>query len=65
MFDSEQSIHFPKEFYKWWKTYYASSVLPAVHDVQIRVVVDTNRTHEGFFIHKKSPRDMLTKMETT
>jgi hypothetical protein len=64
MFDSGQSIGFPKEFYKWWKTYYASAVLP-VHNVQIRVVADTNRTLEDFFIHKKPPRDMLTKMETT
>jgi len=65
MFDSGQSIDFPKEFYEWWKTYYgASPILPA-HNVQIRLVADTNRTLEGFFIHKKPPRDMLTKMERT
>jgi hypothetical protein len=64
-FDGGQSSDFPKEFYTWWKTYYASPVLPALHDVQIRLVANTNRTLESFFIHKKAPRDVLTKIETT
>jgi hypothetical protein len=64
MFNSGQSIDFPKEFFKWWKTYYDSPTSP-IHDVQIRLVADTNRTLESFFIHKKPPRDILTKMETT
>jgi hypothetical protein len=65
LFDTGQSIDFPKEFYKWWKTYYAASPVLPVHNVQIRLVADTNRTLEGFFIHKKPPRNILTKMETT
>ena len=63
-FDSEQSSDFPREFYKWWKSYYtASPILPA-HNVQIRLVADTNRTLESFFIHKKPSRDIWIKMET-
>jgi len=65
MFDSGgQSIVFPKEFYKWWKTYYAASPILPVHNVQIRLVADTNCSLESFFIHKKPPRDILNKMET-
>jgi hypothetical protein len=64
LFDSAQSNNLPKEFYKWWKTYYDNPILP-VHNVKIRLVANTNRTLESFFIHKKPPREMLTKMETT
>jgi hypothetical protein len=63
MFDSGKSINFPKEFYKWWKIYYTVPILP-IHNTQIRLVGDTNRTLESFFIHKKPSRDILTKMET-
>ena len=63
-FDSEQSSDFPREFYKWWKTYCAASPTLPAHNVQIRLVADTNRTLESFFIHKKPSRDVLTKMET-
>jgi len=63
MFHSKQSHHFSQEFYKWWKTYYDCVTSP-VHDVQIRLLADTYRTLESFFIHKKPLRDMLTKMET-
>ena len=63
LFDSEQSSNFRKQFYKWWKTYYAASSILPVHNVHVRLVADTNRTLENFFIHKKPPRDVLTKME--
>ena len=64
IFESGQSIGFSKEFYKWWKTYYDCLTSP-VHDVQIRLVADTNRTLECYFIHKKPARNILTNMETT
>ncbi len=64
VFDSGQSIDLPKQFYKWWKTYYTCAGSP-VHDVKVRLVTKTNSTLERFFIHKKPPREMLTKMETT
>jgi hypothetical protein len=64
LFDSGQSSDLTKEFYKWWKTYYDNPILP-VHNVKIRLVANTNRTLESFFIYKKPPREMLTKMETT
>jgi hypothetical protein len=63
MFHSKQSHNFSQEFYKWWKTYYDCVTSP-VHDVQIRLIADTYRTLEDFFIHKKPSRDILTKMET-
>jgi hypothetical protein len=64
IFESGQSIGFSQEFYKWWKTYYDCATSP-VHDVQIRLVADTNRTLEDYFIQKKPPRKILTEMETT
>ena len=66
MFDSgSQSINFPKEFSKWWKTYYAFPPVLPVHNVQIRLVADTDRTLENLFIHRKPPRDILTRMKIT
>ena len=62
LFESGQSAYLTKEFYKWWKTYFVHSTLP-VHDVKIRLVANTNRTLENFFIQKKPPRDMLARME--
>jgi hypothetical protein len=62
IFDSSLTINFPKAFYQWWKKYY---VFPQsfVKDVQVRLSAKTNRTLEHYFIHKKPPREMLTKME--
>ena len=64
LFDSGLTIDLPKEFYEWWKKFY---VFPEsfVKDVQIRLVTSTNRTLESFFIHKKPPREMLTKLESS
>ncbi len=64
LFDSGQSSDFPKQFYKWWKTYYVNPVLP-VHNVKIRLVANTNSTLKRFFIHKKPPREILTEMKPT
>ena len=63
MFHGKRSNNFLQVFYKWWQTYYYCDKSP-VHDVRIRLIPDTYRTLESFFIHKKPSRDVLTKMET-
>jgi len=63
LFDTNLTVQFPNEFYKWWKKNYAFTGSPVEH-VKVRLVANTNRTLEHFFIHKKPPRDKLTKMET-
>ena len=62
LFDTGLTIDLPKEFYKWWKTYYAFPGSPLEH-IKVRTVTDTNRTIESFFIRKKPPREVLTKMK--
>jgi hypothetical protein len=62
IFDHGQSVDFPKQFSKWWQTYYTSPVLPA-HNIQIRLVADINPSLETLLIKKKPSRDLLTKME--
>ena len=64
LFDTGLTIKLPKEFYKWWNTYYAFHGSPVEH-VKVRMVTDLSRTLENFFIHKKPPREMLTNMEST
>jgi hypothetical protein len=64
LFDTGLTLHLPREFYKWCKTYYVFPGSPA-ETVKVRAVTNTNRTLESFFIHKKPPRQMLTKLETT
>ncbi len=61
-FDTASTVDFPNQFYKWWKTYYAFTGSPVEH-VKIRLVANTNRTLEHFFIHKKPTKEILTKME--
>jgi hypothetical protein len=63
LFDSALIINFRKEFSKWWKKYYAFPGSPA-EQVKVTTVANTNRTLENFFIHKKPPKEILTKMET-
>jgi len=63
LFDSGLTINLRKEFMKWWKEYYALSG-SSVYDVKVRLISDTHRTVETFFIHKKPPKEMLTKMES-
>jgi hypothetical protein len=62
LFDSALIINFQEEFTKWWRKYYAFPGSP-VEYVKVRQVANTNRTLETFFIHKKPPREVLTKME--
>ena len=62
LFDSDKSTTLGREFFKWWKEYYAflgSSLI----DVKVRLVANTGRTLENFFIHKKPLKEILTKME--
>ncbi len=62
LFDSAFTIEFRKEFNDWWKKYYALSG-SSVEQVKVRLVGNTNRTLDNFFIHKKLPRQFLTKLE--
>ena len=62
LFGSGLTIHLQKQIYTWWKTYYAFPGSP-VENVKVQIVTNTNRTLESFFIHKKPPREILTKIE--
>ncbi|CAF4257925.1 unnamed protein product [Adineta steineri] len=62
LFDTSLTVSFRQEFTNWWKTYYAFSGSP-LEQIQVRLIPITGRTLETFFIHKKPPRAMLTKME--
>ena len=62
LFDSEQSMNLRRELLKWWKEYYAFAGSSAC-DIKVRLVADIHRTLETFFIQKKPPRQMLTKMD--
>jgi hypothetical protein len=63
LFDSGLSASLQKQFITWWTEYYAFSG-SNVKDVKVRLIGTTNRTLEDFFIHKKPPKEMLTKMES-
>jgi hypothetical protein len=49
-------------FLQWWKKWY---IFPqsSVADVEVRTCTTMNRTLENLFIHKKSPKDLLRKLE--
>jgi hypothetical protein len=64
LFDIGLTLRLPIEFYKWWKTYYAFPG-SSVESVMVRLVTTTSRSLESFFIYKKPPREILTRMETT
>ncbi len=63
LFDTSLTSNLPKQFYKWWKTYYAFPGSPSQH-IKVILITNTNPTLESFFIHKKPPREILTKIET-
>ena len=63
-FDGQRSTELKKQFLDWWKEYYAFAG-SSVHDVKVRLVAQTGRTLEHSLIHKKPPKDMLVKMEST
>ena len=60
-FDSSLSKHFPEQFRVWWKTYYAFQGSP-IQNVSVRIVTNTSRTLEQYFIHKKPKKSLLVKM---
>ena len=62
LFDTGLTAHLSKQIYTWWKTHYAFPGSP-VENVKVRIVSNMNRTLESFLICKKSPREILTKME--
>jgi hypothetical protein len=62
IFDSSLTINFPKAFYQWWKKHFIY-IGSNVNNVKVRLSATTNRTLEQYFIHKKPPRELLTKME--
>jgi hypothetical protein len=64
LFDTSLTSNLPNQFYKWWKTNYAFPGSP-VENIKVRIVANTNRTLESFFIHKKPSREIFTKMEAT
>ncbi|CAF2793935.1 unnamed protein product [Rotaria sp. Silwood2] len=60
--DSSTSIDFRKQFYKWWRTYYANAATP-LPNIKVRLVAATNQILETFFIHTKPPKAILPRME--
>ena len=63
LFDSAETTAFQKQCRTWWPEYYVFRG-SKVMDVKVRLIGTTQRTLEDFFIHKKPPKDMLTKMES-
>ena len=63
-FDSFNCRYFKQEFYKWWHKYYAFNGSP-LQQVKVRLVPNTERTLETFFIHKKPDKDILIRMESS
>ncbi|CAF1598445.1 unnamed protein product [Rotaria magnacalcarata] len=64
LFDTSMNRDLPNQFYKWWNTYYAFPGSP-LQTTKLILVASTNHTLESCFIHKKPPREILTKMEPT
>lgn len=62
-FDSGLSNHFSSKFLTWWKRYYAFAGSP-LEQVTVKMVANTNRTIEQYFIHKKPDKALVTKIET-
>lgn len=62
IFDSGLTNDFRKQFFEWWKKHYVYAG-SEVNTVKIRLIPKLNRTLEHIFIHKKPPREMLTRMK--
>jgi hypothetical protein len=60
--DSELSTNFSKQFYQWWEKYYKHTG-KYIDKIKIRLIGKTNRTLEHYLIHKKPPKEILTRME--
>ena len=61
-FDASTAKTLSVQFYKWWKNYYKYEKA-SLRTVKIRLVANTNETVETYLIHKKPPKELLTKME--
>ena len=64
LFDTASTTALPRKFYEWWHRYYTYTGSP-VANVRVRLVANTHRTLETYFIRKKPPREILTRMETS
>jgi len=62
-FDSSISQYFSGQFQIWWKTHYAFHRSP-VENVKVKIVANTNRTLEQYFIHKKPQKALLINTTT-
>ncbi|CAF1361318.1 unnamed protein product, partial [Rotaria magnacalcarata] len=61
-FDAPNSKTLSIQFYKWWKNYYKNEKA-SVRTIKIRLVANTNETVESYLVHKKPPKEILTRME--
>ena len=61
-FQSGSMTKFSCQFPKWWKKDYQYPGSP-VKQAKVRLIPIINRTLESILIHKKPPREILTKME--
>ena len=62
LFDRGLTMDLPRELHRWWKTHYAFNGSP-IEQIKVRIIAKTNPTVESFFIRKKPPLAILTKME--
>ncbi len=63
LFDTSLASTLPKQFFQWWKAYYAFSGSP-FQNIKVILVTNINPTLESFIIHKKPHREILMKIET-
>ena len=63
LFDGGLTTELPTKLYQWWKKYFGFDGSP-LQDVTVKLVANTNRTLETFFIHKKPSKQLLTKKPT-
>ncbi|CAF1254965.1 unnamed protein product [Rotaria magnacalcarata] len=61
-FDASNCKTLSVQFYKWWNIYYKNEKA-SVRTVKIRLVANTNETVESYLVHKKPPKERLTRME--
>ncbi|CAF1407958.1 unnamed protein product [Rotaria sp. Silwood1] len=62
VFDGSTSTDFQKQFYKWWRSCYGNTASP-LKSITVRLAATTNQTLKVFLIHKKPPKEILTRME--
>ncbi|CAF1548524.1 unnamed protein product, partial [Adineta ricciae] len=62
-YDSGLTRHFPKQFHEWWDKHFKYAAKD-LNNVSIRMIGNSNRTLEQWFIHKKPSKELLTRMDT-